>query len=280
MQRFIQSKSFKILTGLFAVLLAGIIFAAVSNSGSSPITNVVSVVFGPLHRASSYISSSFDDFKGGFVSSEWYRNKIEKLELQIQEYREQLVDYEKQKQKIMSYEAFLEVRDENPDFEFVPAAIISRDVADAFNSFVLNKGSLNGVNIGDSVIYGKYLVGVVREIKSTTCVVRTILDPTVNVSVYEVRTREDGFVSGTTDLMTKGQVKLSGIARSTSISSGGIVCTSGVGGVFPRDLIVGTVLEVKNDDVSISSYALLETGIDVLDLIDVFIITAFQGQGE
>ncbi|MBR6634288.1 MAG: rod shape-determining protein MreC, partial [Clostridia bacterium] len=64
-----------------------------------------------------------------------------------------------------------------------------------------------------------------------------------------------------------------------AIAPGGIVCTSGVGGIYPADLIVGTVEEVKNDTTNISSYAVINTQVDFTQLRDVFIITQFKGMG-
>ena len=123
------------------------------------------------------------------------------------------------------------------------------------------------------------LVGVVTKVSATYCVVSTILDPNVNVSAYEVRTRESGFISNSASLSKDGFCRLSGLDRTTSIAAGGIVCTTGVGGVYPRDLIVGTVKEVKNEDSDISSYAIVEPSADIDNLEDALIITEFDGQG-
>ncbi|MBQ5626506.1 MAG: hypothetical protein IIU97_00200, partial [Bacteroidaceae bacterium] len=61
--------------------------------------------------------------------------------------------------------------------------------------------------------------------------------------------------------------------------AGGIVCTSGVGGIFPRDLIVGTILDIVDGTVDISASAIIEPGVDFSKITDVFVITSFNGQG-
>ena len=63
-------------------------------------------------------------------------------------------------------------------------------------------------------------------------------------------------------------------------TAGGIVCTSGVGGIFPRDLIIGTIVDVVDGTVDISASAVIEPGIDISKLTDVFIITSFDGQAQ
>lgn len=279
MRLFFSSKRFKILISVLAALLLGAIFAVTSKNGSSPLSSIVGTVFSPVHRLSAYVSEQMGDFSGAFVSSSTYAKRVDELEKQIEQYQQKLIDYEKYKQKIEIYEEFLDVKEENPDFVFEPGTIIGRDASDLFYSFVLNKGSSDGVSVNAPVISGRYLVGIVVRVTPFNCVVNTILDPKVNVGAYEVRTRETGFVTSTVELSKDAQCRLSGLVRTTSIASGGIVCTSGVGGVYPRDLIIGTVKEIRDDEHDISSYAVINPGVDIANLQEAFIITYFDGQG-
>ena len=147
-------------------------------------------------------------------------------------------------------------------------------------SFTLNKGSAHDISVNDPVIYGKYLVGVVSSVTPTQCTVNTILNPKVNVSAYEVRTRDLGYVTSTVALAQEGHCHMPGLASSTAVTAGGIVCTSGVGGIFPRDLIIGNIVDVVDGTVDISASAIIEPGIDFAEITDVFIITSFDGQNQ
>ncbi len=278
MKNLFKSRRSKILLSAVLALFLGIIFAAVSYDSVSPLSSAVSFVFSPLQSLSARIASAAEDFTASFRSAGSYRDQLDEIRLELENYREQLVDYEEMKQKLASYENFLGVKQEHPDFEFVPSTIISRDAADMFNSFLLNSGSVDGVEVNDPVIYESYLVGVVSEVNLTTCLVRTMLDPKINISCYEVRSREDGYTENTSLLALGGLSKFTGLTRSTSVQAGGIVCTSGVGGKFPRDLIIGTVKEVKDSETDISTYATIEPGVNVQNLIDVFVITDFLGK--
>ena len=148
------------------------------------------------------------------------------------------------------------------------------------SSFTLNKGSAHGINVNNPVIYGKYLVGVVASVTPTQCTVNTILNPKVNVSAYEVRTRDLGYVTSTVALAQEGHCHMPGLASSTAVTAGGIICTSGVGGIFPRDLIIGNIVDVVDGTVDISASAIIEPGIDFSEITDVFIITSFDGQNQ
>lgn len=278
MRRFFRSTGFKLFLIVAAALLAGTVFAAVSHNNSAPATSATSTVFGPLQRLSSYISDGLSGFSFNFKSAASLAQENKDLEDEIARLREQLVDFEQSKQKNKLYEEFLDIKLENPDYQFVSAAVIGRDPAELFGSFTLNRGTLHGVSVNDPVLYGRYLVGVVVSVMPAHCKVHTLLNPEVNVSAYEVRTRETGFVTTTVELSGRGLCRMPGLVRTTAVSPGGIVSTSGIGGLFPRDLIIGTVTEVADDEADISSYAVIRPGVQADTLEDVFILVAFEGR--
>lgn len=280
MKRFFKSSSFKTLLVIVAVVLAGVIFASVSHNASSPLTSAVSTIFSPLQKLSDVISDSLGDVSASFRSSTLYRAEIIELEKELEEQRKKLADYDEMKKKVDAYEEFYGIKQKNDDFQFSYGSVISKDAADAYGSFVLNTGTNDGVSVGDPVIYGEYVVGVVKKVSFTTCVVYSVLDPRVNIGAFESGTKEYGYVSGDAKLYNDNLCKLYGLDSSTSVVSGGIVCTSGAGGVFPGGLIIGEVTAVKGDEVSSAYYAEVKPFCLPDDITDVFVITSFAGQGE
>ena len=276
MNRFFKSTTFRVLLAVAVLLLCATVLATVTIRATSPLTNALSFLTSPLQEATSFIYSKFDGVTGGFISSKSYQERISQLEQQVADYQKQLVDYEKTKKQLSSYEEFLDVREKNPDFTWVYSTVIGRDSADLFGSFTINKGSLDGIKVNDAVIYSEYLVGVVTEVNPTSAVVRSISDPSVNVAAYEIRTGELGYVSSSYDTAVNGGCRLSGLDKSTGISKGGIVCTSGTGGIFPKDLIIGTVSAVEQRSTDLTSYAPLNLAVDSKDIHDCFVITAFE----
>ena len=276
MSRFFKSSGFKLFAIILAALIAGSIISVASRSGSSPFTRVVSVVFGPAQRLASAISSDLKGLPISFRSSSYYKSETQRLQKEIDSLREQMVDYEDVLHENEFYKEFLDLKEEHSDYKFAQAAIIGRDAADRFGSFTLDKGSVNGIEVNDPVIYGKYLVGVVKSVTPTQCVVNTILNPNTNVSAYEVRTKEVSYVTTTAEYSKQSICIMPGLSPSTSVSTGGIVCTAGVGGKYPADLIIGTVSDIVDATTDISAYAEIQTGVDFSQLTDVFIITEFS----
>lgn len=278
MKKFFSSVKFRITLAVLCALLLAVFFAAVTTDGSSPLSSAVSFVMTPLENAALKIAQSFEDFNGYFVSSGVYMQQIEELESRINELRSEMVEYEKTKHKLEAYEDFLGVKEENPDFTFVPAEIIMRDTSDYYGAFTLNAGSADGVSVNDPVIYADNLIGVVNTVNQNNCTVYTLFNPDISVTAYEIRTRESCYTEADYFLSQEGIIKLSGFRKNTPVVSGGIVCTSGIGGIYPKDLIIGTVKEIRNDVTGLSSYALITPGVDFTKLTDVFVITDFEGK--
>jgi rod shape-determining protein MreC len=276
MNNFFKSTTFKVLLSVAIILLSATVLATVVSNSTSPLTNVVSIITTPLQDMASSLSAKFDDAKGGFISSKAYQERVAELEQQVADYQSQLVDYEDTKKKLETYEEFLQVREKHPDYKWTYATVIGRDASDVFGSFTLNRGTLDNVEINDAVISGEYLIGVVTEVSATSCVVRSVFDPSVNIAAYEIRTGELGYASASYDMSVDEKCMLTGLDTKTAISEGGIVCTSGTGGIFPKDLIIGTVTSVEQSETDLSSYAIVEPVVSAKEIHDCFIITSYE----
>ncbi|MBQ5579633.1 MAG: rod shape-determining protein MreC, partial [Clostridia bacterium] len=226
------------------------------------------------------LGNGFSNIGHFFTRSSTYERRIDDLEGKVISAQKQLADYEETKQKLESYENFLGIKEQHPDYQVISATVIGKDSANNFTTFVFNKGSVSGVKVDDPVIYGDgQLIGVVTKVAPTYCVVSTILDPKISISAYEVRTRESGYITNDADIVKKGFCRLSGLDRKTKVSKGSVIATAGVGGIYPRDLIIGTVREIQNDEKDISAYAVIEPNIDVTQLTEALIMIGFEGQG-
>ena len=249
-----------------------------SRSGSSPLTKAVSIVFGPASRLASSVTNSLKNLPLTFRSATYYKNQNKALQKEIDSLREQLVDYENIVHDNEFYKEFLGLKEEHSEYEFAQASIIGRDAADRFSSFTLNKGSAGGIAVNDPVIFGKYLVGVVTSVTPTQCTVSTILNPSVNVSAYDIRSDEVSYVTTTVEYSKKNLCVMPGLSAFTAVTAGSIICTTGIGGIYPADLIIGTVSDIVDATVDISASAVIEPGVDFSQLTSLIVITSFNGQ--
>lgn len=279
MRRFLRSGALKAFICVILAILLGAVIAALSHSNNTPLSSATSTVLSPLQTVSSYLSYKFSNFYDNFKSSATLAEENSALREQVENYQEEIIGYNEAKKKLEIYEDFLGVKEENPDFIFENATIISRDSTDVNESFSLNKGSLDGISVNDPVIYGKNLIGIVTSVSPATCTVKTIANPDVNVGIYETYTGEVGYVTGTGDSADKVYCKIPGLKKETTISPNGIICTSGSGGIYPIDLIVGTIVSLEDAPDGISTVATVRSAVNFSELTEVFIIKEFDGQG-
>ena len=135
------------------------------------------------------------------------------------------------------------------------------------------------MEVADPVITSDGLVGIVWEVGLTYSHVRTIIDISVEAGVYGITARDSGIVTGDITLSSEGLCRLKYLPKNSGISAGELVVTSGIGGVFPKNLVVGTVRTVDLDPNGLSLSATIEPAADILGVTDVLVIKSFDGQG-
>lgn len=279
MNRFFKSKSFKLFVIVVAALLLGSVIAGITHMGSTPLSSALGIITHPLQKISASVGNYIDDYCDNFRSSAALQKENENLRQKLADFQYELADYENTKRTLKIYEEFLGVKEENPDFIFANASVLSRDSVDIYGSFILDKGSAKGIEVNDPVIFGKNLVGIVTEVTPTNCTVKTLANPDVSVAVYEARSNEVGYVTGFENGIDTTVFMLPGLSKDSNIASGGVVYTTGIGGIYPKDLIVGTVEEIRKSQSDISYYGVIKSEVDFSQLTEVFVITDFDGQG-
>ena len=274
MKRFWKNAAVRAFAALLAALTAGSLLSFALRGKSSPFTSAVGLLASPLQGLCASLADTAKDFAAYFKSSAVLQEELEKKETELASLRERLVGYDDAKQKLSTYEKFLELKTENPEFKFAEASIIGEDPAGQFrfSTFTLNRGSVSGIQVNNPVLYGKYLVGVVVKVELTTCTVETVLNPRVNVAVYETASGEIGTANTTAQLGQQGLCAVPQLPRTTAIIPGAQICTSGWGKIYPKDLILGTVTDVVDDDQNVSATAIVQPAADFAALRDVFVL--------
>ena len=121
----------------------------------------------------------------------------------------------------------------------------------------------------------------VEEVSLTSAKVRTILDPTTKVASQISRTGDTAYTAGSTvDLARRNALRMTTLERSSAASVGDYVVTSGIGGVYPGGLLIGTVTRIQNATDGMTLDAEVELFADIYDLKQVMVITSFTGQDE
>lgn len=276
MKDFFDTWKFKILV-IVAVFLVGIMaYAGANGRLTAAPQELLSVVLTPLQKVTSALSGGAASVREKYTSIDDVMDRNEQLEAENAELRQQMVDYDRIKAENDAYKALARIQDTNSEASYVSAFVIGRDPLDEFGGFTLDQGSTDGVAVNDAIISDRgYLLGVVVEVDATSCKVMTILHPSFNAAGVISRTRENGIITGSADYAADGQCVLTNLDRATEARKGDQVITTGLGGVFPANLLVGTVQEVVPEQSGKSSSAVILPGADPRTVKHVFIITEY-----
>ena len=276
MKDFFDTWKFKILV-IVAVFLVGIMaYAGANGRLTAAPQELLSVVLTPLQKVTSALSGGAASVWEKYTSIDDVMDRNEQLEAENAELRQQMVDYDRIKAENDAYKALARIQNTNSEASYVSAFVIGRDPLDEFGGFTLDQGSTDGVAVNDAIISDRgYLLGVVVEVDATSCKVMTILHPSFNAAGVISRTRENGIITGSADYAADGQCVLTNLERATEARKGDQVITTGLGGVFPANLLVGTVQEVVPEQSGKSSSAVILPGADPRTVKHVFIITEY-----
>ncbi|HIW84964.1 MAG TPA: rod shape-determining protein MreC [Candidatus Eubacterium faecipullorum] len=280
MKELFKSRRFKVIAGVIALLLAGALICAANGRGETAQSGIIGTIFTPANWLATKISDGITYVFGEATGNAEYLERIDELENQVGSLQDQLADYENLQKQNQLYKDALELKEENPDYTFVEAKAISRDAADIFGSYTINKGTASGIKEGDAVLYGSYIVGIIDRAYPTYSVVKTILDPDFSVSAYEIVSGEISYVTGRAELAAGGRCILANLDSSTAVTYGSIIATAGISGRIPEGLIIGTVEEIEEDTASVASYAVIEPGVDVNNISECLVLTGYESEAQ
>ena len=278
MRFFFSSRKFKIILASVLVLLVLAVICIIIGGRISPQADIMGTITAPFKTVGQKVSNWVEDNIAAYTRGEEALIENAELESEINTLREQIADYEQMKTENEFYKDYLEIKDENPDFKFESAILISRDKQDPYKGFTINKGSVNGISEHDPVIIDSGLVGYISQVGLTTAKVETVLSPDVIIGALDNRTNDSGVLSGTLDMAQKGLTRLYNLSRSCNVAVGDYVVTSGEG-IFPSGLLIGTIESIDSDEYNTSIYAVVEPFADIDSIRSVMVITEFEGQG-
>lgn len=276
MKDFFDTWKFKILVGIAVFLAAIMAYAGANGRLTAAPQEILSVAVAPFQRAAAAVSNGVSSLWEKYTNIDAILEENEKLTTENAELRGQMVDYDKLKAENEAYKALTNIQEQHPEMSYVSSFVIGRDPLDSFYGFTLDQGSLDGVEANDAITSDEgYLLGVVTEVDLTSCKVMTILHPSFNAAGVVSRTRDNGIITGSAEYAADGLCVLTNLARSTMSKAGDQIVTTGLGGVFPPDVLVGVIKELTPEASGKSTLAVIQPGADPRTVRHVFIITSY-----
>lgn len=194
------------------------------------------------------------------------------LQSDVARLQAQVVQLQQQVAETQALAALVNFSRSNPENSYVAASVIGRDPSPFLHYIIIDKGSNDGLRRGMPVVTDQGLVGRVDAVISSAARIQLITDPASVVNVRLEKTGREAALIGT----IAGDLALDMIPQDVSIDSGDVVLTSGLGGGYPADLIVGQVLSVRKRDSDLFQQATIQPVVDFTQLKIVLIITDFR----
>lgn len=264
----------KIVLIVAALLTAGLAIVG-SLLGKTPVDKLVQSVLTPLRNGASSLTQQAERFYNYMFRYEALEAENAALKEQIAQMEENSLLASSMEREIARLRALLELDITKEDYDLVDGYIISRNSTDWSSTFTINKGKNHGVDVGMCAITSnKEVVGLVTEAGPNYAVIKTVLDSSLDISAIIASSGYSGMVQGGYAHDQEDMLRMEYLPSSAIIRNRDQVVTAG-STVYPRNLIIGHVVDAGFTDAGVEKYAILEPAADIEGLEQVFVLTGY-----
>jgi rod shape-determining protein MreC len=267
--KFLNSKNSQ--TIIIIVVVSGLLFLALSGY----LTPVFNLSLNPLISLQSWLSVRFLSARDFFTTPRdvtFLREQNVLLESQVTQLQTQLIVIEERLGEAQVCFALLDFGRINPQFSYVAATVIGREISPFMQFIIIDRGTNHGVRYGMPVVTQQGLVGRVDAVIAGAARIKLITDST---SVVNIRLQSAGIEAQLQGSLT-GDVSLDMIPLDINIEPGDVVLTSGLGGNFPPNVFVGQVLSTQRDENALFQTASVQPIVPFETISAVLVVTNFE----
>lgn len=260
-----------IFLGVCLFLCSGLI--VLSQTGVlSPVESLASIplnfVSGILNRAALWFTNGTADL----AEIQRLRDRNSDLEEALAQYQSELVELREIASDYQRLTDLLNYTTTRTNQQFIAADVINVDQNSFLRTITINRGTRDGIEQGLPVVTGQGLVGRIMDVAADASRVLLITDPSSAVSARLQTTRVEGSVIG----LLSGGLRMTFIPLDAAIQEGDLVITSGLGGNFPPDMVIGQVTSVREFEFELYKEAEVRSLNDFNTLEFVLVVTSFQ----
>ena len=243
---------------LWLIIVLCLVFIGVSlkNNGEKlNIQNGISSLVLPMEKGLNSIGQWIGERREYSRSVNDLLTENEELKQQIDQLNTKISSMENNLSELESLRELLKMKEVYPDYDMVGARIISKDAGNWYNSFIIDKGSNDGIKKDMNVIYDNGLVGIVSDVSANNATVRAIIDDTSSVSGMLSKSTELCIVNGDLKLYQDGLLDVEMISKDAQIAAGDEVVTSYISDKYLPGLVIGYISDVSMDSSNLSQNA-------------------------
>lgn len=200
------------------------------------------------------------------------RARNTELETQVSQLQAQLIELQQRVNETEILAALVDFSRANPESTYRAASVIGRDPSPFLHYIIINRGSNEGIRRGMPVVTNQGLVGRIDAVIADAARVQLITDPGSAVNVYLQNADTSAMLLGS----VTGDITLDMISQNVLVEPGDLILTSGLGGGFPSDLVLGQVVTIRTLEFELFQQATVQPAVDFSRLEIVLVITNFR----
>ncbi len=256
---------------VFLLLALGVVGLALGGY----LTPISRVFVNPFVSAQTWLAKRYQAVQSLITQPEdvtSLREKNAALEAENSRLQVQIVELQQQVTEAQLLSTLVDYERSHVENQYTAASVIARDVSPFMHYVIINRGSDDGLRKGMPVVTQQGLVGSIAAVTAGAARVELINDPASSINVVLQQSGEDAVLNG----QLTGELTLDMIRQSANVQPGELVMTSGLGGNYPANIVVGQVLTVKSEASALFQTASIQPAVDFSQLQIVLIIVNFQ----
>lgn len=263
---------------IFTVVCVIMIFVTFNTKiTAGPLRGVASYVLVPLQKGINQIGSVFSGWSDQMTSLKDVMAENEELKVQVDELTTENNILQQDRFELNRLRELYQLDEKYPDYAKVGARVIGKDAGNWFQTFVIDKGSEDGIQVDMNVIAGSGLVGRVTSVSPQSATVLSIIDDSSNVAAQVLSTSDNCIVTGSLKLMSENKISISKLADDEDkVTSGEKIVTSNISDKYLPGILIGYVDEISMDSNNLTKSGTLRPAVDFAHLEEVLVILALK----
>ena len=258
-----------------AVLVTIVLSIAAGTLGFRLPDITVQTVLQPLRSGAQALTRQAEGIYSYLFRYEALEEQVKMLEAENAQLREEVRAAAALTREVERLTAALGLKIQREDFVLLDAYIIGGDSGDWSEECTINKGSVAGVQLNQCVVTANgEVVGLVTEVGPNYAVVKTVLDSSLEISATVATSGYNGMVQGGYATGEEGYLRMNYLPSDAVICNHDQVVTAG-STLYPRDLVLGSVVDAGFDETGVAKYAILEPAADFGSLEQIFVLTSY-----
>ena len=268
----IPSKYLLMILSIVCIML--LFFSYSTGFSGGPLETIANHIFIPMQKGIDYIGSSIAISSADIKTREELVAENEELQAQVDELNSTINNYELKLKELDELQELYELDQTYYDYETTGARIIGKGTSNWFNTFTIDKGTKDGIEVDMNVIADGGLVGIVTSVGDSYAVVRAIIDDTSNVSATISSTEDNCIVSGSLENMTASNLILFSDLDDDDdeVAIGDVIVTSNISDKYLPGLMIGYVSSVSLDENELTKSGTVTPIVDFKHLSNVLVI--------